>query len=50
MTPFERLSAPVLMVCALLAPTAGPAILPVVFIACFSQTLFGGLARRPGST
>jgi MFS family permease len=47
MTPFERLSAPTLMVCALLVPSVGAAILPVVFVACFSQTLFGGLAVTP---
>jgi MFS family permease len=47
LTPFERLTAPVLMACALLAPTYGAAILPIVFLACFSQTLFGGLCLTP---
>jgi MFS family permease len=47
LTPFERLTAPVLMGCALLAPTAGAAILPLVFLACFMQTFLGGLALTP---
>ncbi len=41
------MSAVVLAACALLAPTFGIAILPLVFLACFSQTMFGGLALTP---
>jgi MFS family permease len=41
------MSAVVLAVCALLAPSLGVAVLPLVFVACFSQTLFGGLALTP---
>jgi MFS family permease len=47
LTPFERGSALLLAVCALLAPSLGVAVLPIVFFACFSQTLFGGLALTP---
>jgi len=47
LTPLERASAFVLMGCALAVPTAGAAVLPIVYIACFSQTLFGGLCVTP---
>jgi MFS family permease len=44
---FERLASLVLALCALAAPHTGPWILALVYLACFSQTMFGGLCVGP---
>lgn len=43
----ERLPAVTMMVCALAVPLTGPWIVAVVYLACFSGTLFGGLSVAP---
>jgi MFS family permease len=44
---YERLPSLTLALCALAAPFTGWWILPVVYLCCFSQTLFGGLCVGP---
>ena len=43
----ERLPVLVLMLCALAAPAVGPPVVIVVYLACFAQSLCGGLATTP---
>src|SRR5688572_20936030 len=43
----ERLPVLVLALCALAAPAVGPPIVIVVYLACFAQSLAGGLATTP---
>ncbi|MGE3271076.1 MAG: MFS transporter [Chloroflexota bacterium] len=43
----ERLPSLVLALCALAVPVVGPPILIVVYLACFAQSMAGGLATTP---